>query len=121
MGRIITASLVLIKKNSMQKRLAFKMKLHAGKADEYKIRHDEIWPELATLLKKYAISDYFIFLDEETNTLFATYLTNNEEDLKDLPREPLMQKWWHYMRDIMETNEDASPVSIPLKNLFYLK
>ncbi|HEU0226980.1 MAG TPA: L-rhamnose mutarotase [Arachidicoccus soli] len=104
----------------MQKRLAFKMKLYAGMAVEYKIRHDEIWPELAILLKQYAISDYFIFLDEETNTLFASYLINNEEGLKGLSEEPLMKKWWHYMQDIMETNEDASPISIPLKHLFYL-
>ena len=31
-----------------------------------------------------------------------------------------MQKWWKYMEDIMETNHDNSPVSIPLKEVFYL-
>ncbi|MEI6088794.1 MAG: L-rhamnose mutarotase, partial [Bacteroidota bacterium] len=33
---------------------------------------------------------------------------------------PVMQQWWLYMGDIMETNSDHSPVSIPLKEVFYL-
>ena len=36
---------------------AFKMKLKPGFAAEYKKRHDEIWPELAALLKANGISD----------------------------------------------------------------
>ena len=52
-------------------RVAFKMKLHAGKTDEYKRRHDELWPELIELLNKTGIEDYSIFLDEETNALFG--------------------------------------------------
>jgi len=31
-----------------------------------------------------------------------------------------MQKWWTYMKDIMETNDDHSPVSTSLKEVFYL-
>ena len=50
---------------------AFKMKLNPGCKDEYKKRHDEIWPELVTLLKKAGVSDYSIYLDEETNILFG--------------------------------------------------
>ena len=52
-------------------RLAFKMKLKPGVVAEYKKRHDEIWPALAAELKAAGVSDYSIFLDEETLTLFA--------------------------------------------------
>ena len=101
-------------------RIAFKMKLNKGKEDEYKKRHDAIWPELQLLLKESGISDYSIFLDEETNILFG--VMNVEDDLKldELPDYPVMKKWWTYMRDIMETNVDYSPISIPLKEVFYL-
>ena len=101
-------------------RIAFKMKLNNGKEDEYKKRHDAIWPELQLLLKENGISDYSIFLDEETNILFG--VMNVEDDLKlnELPDYPVMKKWWTYMRDIMETNVDHSPISIPLKEVFYL-
>ena len=52
-------------------RNAFKMKLKPGFEAEYKKRHDEIWPELQSLLSETGIQDYSIFLDEETLALFA--------------------------------------------------
>lgn len=102
------------------KRLAFKMKLFAGKEQEYKRRHDEIWPDLVDLLKKTGISDYSIFLDEETNFLFGTLKLDEAGDMDTLPAKEVMQKWWNYMADIMESNDDHSPLSIPLKEVFYL-
>jgi L-rhamnose mutarotase len=101
-------------------RLAFKMKLFPGKEAEYKKRHDEIWPELSELLKKSGISDYSIFLDEATFTLFGVMKAKDPKVLDKLPQQPVMQRWWQHMSDIMETNADKSPVSIPLKEVFYL-
>lgn len=101
-------------------RLAFKMKLHQGQEAEYKKRHDEIWPELAELLKTNGISNYSIFLDEETNTLFGVLDVTDEKNMDELPKHPVMKKWWAYMKDIMDSHEDNSPVSVPLKDVFYL-
>jgi len=102
------------------KRVAFKMKLFKGYEDEYKKRHDAIWPELQTLLKETGVEDYSIFLDEETNTLFGVLKIENALKLDELPHHPVMKKWWAFMKDIMESNADNSPVSIPLKEIFYL-
>ena len=102
-------------------RIAFKMKLNKGCEEEYKRRHDELWPELKALLKKTGINGYSIFLDKDTNTLFA-YLTIADAQLLDeLPGHEIMKKWWNYMKDIMEINEDNSPVSTPLNEVFYLQ
>ena len=101
-------------------RVAFKMKLFKDKEDEYKKRHDEIWSELKDLLKQTGIKDYSIFVDEETNILFGYLTITDKTKLDDLPKEPIMQKWWSYMKDIMETNEDNSPINIPLKEVFYM-
>lgn len=101
-------------------RIAFKMKLHQGKEAEYRRRHDELWPELAQLLKTTGISEYSIFLDGETHTLFGVLKVKDPAELDNLPSQPVMQKWWAYMKDIMESNPDNSPVSIPLKEVFYL-
>ena len=101
-------------------RIAFKMKLFDGCEGEYKKRHDAIWPELKTLLKKAGIHDYSIFLDEETNILFGVLEVENRLRLDELPNHPVMKKWWSYMKDIMESNADSSPVSVPLKEVFYL-
>ena len=100
-------------------KIAFKMKLKPGFKAEYKKRHDEIWPELSTLLKENGISDYSIFLDEETNTLFAVQRQNGNSS-QDLGSTQIVQKWWAYMADIMETNADNSPITFPLEMVFHL-
>ena len=102
------------------KRVASKMKLRKGFEAEYKKRHAEIWPELVRLLKQTGISDYSIFLDEATYDLFACFTIQDDNKLNDLPCQSVMKKWWEYMQDIMETNPDHSPLSLPLKEVFYL-
>ena len=102
-------------------RLAFKMHLLEGQKEEYKKRHNEIWPELSQLLKNAGISEYSIFLDEETNTLFAFQKVSGSGSSQDLGQTEIVQKWWAFMADIMETNPDHSPVTIPLEEVFYMK
>lgn len=101
-------------------RLAFKMKLHPGMEAEYKKRHDILWPELEQLLKETGISEYAIFLDPQTLDLFGVMKVTDKLALDELPKQPVMQKWWAYMKDIMDSNPDNSPVSSPLEEVFYL-
>lgn len=96
------------------------MQLHRGFEEEYKKRHDDLWPELKELLRKSGISEYTIYLDGSTNTLFGVMEVEDPALLDNMPEHPVMKKWWAYMRDIMDTNPDNSPVSIPLKEVFYL-
>jgi len=102
-------------------RVAFKMHLKKGMREEYKKRHDAIWPELKQLLKDAGVSEYSIFLDEETDTLFAFQKVRGGSGSQDLGRNEIVQKWWKYMADIMENNPDNSPVSVPLKKVFYME
>ncbi len=102
------------------KRIAFTMKLHKGSEEEYKKRHHEIWDELKDLLYSKGITDYSIFLNESTGDLFGTLKIDDEEKLNQLAQHPVMQRWWAFMKDMMETNKDNSPVSVPLQQVFYL-
>ena len=97
------------------------MKLLPGFREEYKKRHDEIWPELKELLAERGIYDYSIFLDEETLTLFAVQKIRDNAALEGLEDEPVLRKWWDHMCDIMEVNPDHSPVTIPLEEMFYME
>jgi L-rhamnose mutarotase len=108
-------------KDIFMQRLAFKMHLNKGQKEEYKKRHDEIWPELKQLLKESSVSEYSIFLDEETNILFAFQKVSGEGSSQDLGQTEIVQKWWKFMSDIMETNEDHSPVMKVLEEVFYLE
>jgi len=100
-------------------RLAFRMQLKKGFEKEYQKRHNAIWPELVALLKASGVSEYSIFLDHQTGTLFA-FQKNSGTGSQDLGSDPVVQRWWKYMADIMETNPDTSPVSIPLEEVFFL-
>ena len=102
-------------------RKAFKMKLFPNKMDEYKKRHDDLWSEMADMIHEYGASNYSIFLDEETNSLFGYIELEDEELWAKSSETDICKKWWKYMADIMETNKDNSPVSIDLKDMFYLK
>ena len=101
-------------------RSAFKMFLKPGCEAEYEKRHNEIWPDLIKLLKESGVYDYSIFWDKDSNILFAVQKTKGDGNSQDLGDNPIVQKWWEYMADIMETNPDNSPVSITLPELFYM-
>lgn len=102
-------------------RKAFKMYLKPGFEKEYEKRHNEIWPELKKLIQESGVYDYSIFWEKDTNILFAVQKVKGETGSQDLGTNPIVQKWWAYMADIMQTSPDNSPVSIELKELFYMK
>ncbi|TMV87717.1 L-rhamnose mutarotase [Thioclava sp. BHET1] len=101
-------------------KFAFRMQLNPGCRDEYIRRHDAIWPELVELLTAAGVEDYSIHLDPETDALFGVLWRREDHGMEDLPDHPVMQKWWAHMADIMATNPDKSPVSVPLETVFHL-
>ena len=103
------------------KREAFKMYLKPGCEAEYEKRHAEIWPELKKLLSDNGVYDYSIFWDKETNILFACQKIRGEKSSQGMGNNPIVQKWWDYMADLMDTHPDNSPVSIPLQEVFRME
>jgi L-rhamnose mutarotase len=100
--------------------LAFRMQLKPGMAEEYRRRHDEIWPELASLLRDAGIFDYHIFLNPLTGALFATLKLRPGNRSGTLPEHPLMRRWWDHMADIMEVEPGNRPREWPLQPMFHL-
>lgn len=99
---------------------AFRMRLRPGAEAEYEAHHDAIWPELAALLRGAGVSDYAIWLDAETGTLFGHLTRTDDHRMDDLAADPVMRRWWAHMAPLMETNPDGSPVAIPLRRVFHL-
>ena len=98
----------------------FKMKLYEGMAEEYERRHNLLWPEMKEMIHQYGGSNYSIFIDRDTNTLFAYIELEDEEKWDASADTAINRKWWDYMADIMEINPDNSPVSEPLHLAFHL-
>lgn len=102
----------------MAERIAFRMVLNPGQAAEYKRRHDAIWPELTTALRNAGVSDYTIWLDPETDHLFATLLLAEDNSLADVPKTEINRRWWDFMADIMAYDDNNEPVQAPLEKMF---
>ena len=102
-------------------RKTFAMQLRAGQIDEYRRRHNPIWPELQAALIDYGVLKYSIHLHPRTLQLFAYAEIESEERWAAIAETPVCQKWWAFMRDLMETREDNSPASVELTELFHLQ
>jgi L-rhamnose mutarotase len=96
------------------------MQLKPNNQAEYYRRHNPIWAELAAMLKVYGVSNYSIFLDRRTDQLFGYAEVESEEMWAEIANTEICRRWWIYMRDLMETNRDNSPASIPLIEVFHL-
>jgi L-rhamnose mutarotase len=101
-------------------RQAFRMKLKEGCEVEYERRHRAIWPEVKALLSESGVSDYSIYLDKETGFLFAFQRCEDGKGSQDIGDKKIIKKWWHYMKDLMDTNDDESPVSVELHEVFHM-
>lgn len=101
-------------------KFAFVMQLKPGCEEEYKKRHDALWPELSEALKAAGIKDYSIHLHPQTLQLFAVLWRTENHSMASLPDNPCVKKWWQYMADLMDTHTDNSPKSLTLTNLFHL-
>jgi len=101
-------------------RTAFTMKLKPGFEAEYRRRHDQIWPELVRELEAAGVSDYSIYLDEATLTLFAFQKLKDHHTADALPSRDVVKRWWTYMADIMDTNPDNSPRVTNLREVFHM-
>ena len=104
----------------MMQKYAFKMQLNPGMEAEYQRRHDEIWPELVAVLREAGVKDYSIHLDRETNILFGTLWRRDDHGMDDLPKHPVMQRWWAQMADLMTTKPDNEPLAAPLVTVFHM-
>ncbi len=102
----------------MQK--AFKMKLFPGMEQEYERRHNQLWPEMKEMIHAHGGKNYSIFLDRDTGILYGYIEIEDEKLWSEGADTAINRKWWDYMADIMETNEDNSPVSVDLKQVFHL-
>jgi len=102
-------------------RKAFVMQVHPGYEAEYEKRHNPIWPELEQTLLSHGVKTYSIFLDEQSRQLFGYVEVEDEARWNAVAQTDVCRKWWAYMKDLMPTNPDNSPVERPLREVFHIE
>lgn len=101
-------------------RKAFLMMLNLGCQEEYERRHNPVWADLQDVLKQHGVHNYSIFLDKETNLLFGYVEIESEELWQQIATTDECRRWWSYMKDLMRTNDDDSPKTVLLDEVFHL-
>ena len=101
-------------------RKAFLMTLKPGNQAEYEARHNPIWPELQEVLKSHGVTNYSIFLQRESERLFAYAEIESEELWRQIAANEVCRRWWTHMKDLMFTNPDDSPVVVDLDEVFHI-
>ncbi len=101
-------------------RKAFVMSVNPDQHKEYERRHTPIWQELEDVLKTHGAHNYNIFLYPETNQLFGYVEIEDEERWNAVAQTDVCRRWWAYMKEIMPSNPDNSPISQELKQVFFL-
>jgi len=99
---------------------AFVMEVLAGCEEEYERRHDPIWPELEQVLREHGVKTYAIYLHPTTRQLFGYAEVESEQRWAAIAATPICRRWWTWMKELMPTNPDHSPVTTPLKEVFRL-
>jgi len=102
-------------------RRAFRMAVAPGQEAEYARRHQPIWPELEATLLAHGVRTYTIFLDPATRDLFAYVEFDSLDRWQAVARTEVCQRWWAHMRELMPTNPDDSPVTLPLDEVFHIE
>ena len=102
-------------------RIAFKMKVNQGHEEEYKKRHNPIWKELEQTLFKHGVQTYSIFLDPDSRDLFGYAEIESLSEWQKVADTEICKKWWDYMMPLMPCNEDHSPVSKELQEVFHIE
>jgi len=100
---------------------AWKAKVLEGKLEEYKRRHDTIWPEMVELLKSAGICNYTIW--NVGDELFGYYECEKGIDFaaKTQAESPVVDRWNEYMKDVMVMEMDPVTGAQPqLKKMFEL-
>ena len=94
-------------------RYAWKATVLPEKLDEYKSRHDNIWPEMKEVLARAGIRNYTIW--NVGNDLFGYYECDSVAEAARIQAEsPVVDRWNEYMKDVMKMDMDPVTGAQPL-------
>lgn len=100
-------------------RRTFMMRLKPGALEEYKKRHDEIWPELVEEIRACGIRSMTTVVDGSTLVLFSEIETEDAWD--KLWHSDIHMRWGEVMNPLMAFRDDGIVDSKDLVEVFHLE
>ncbi|SEG81947.1 L-rhamnose mutarotase [Actinacidiphila yanglinensis] len=103
----------------MTHRIVNSLVVPAAHLDEYRRRHDLLWPEIRAGITAQGGRNFSIFAAPELDRVI-TYV-----EVEDLGRwhagaaDEATRRWWRHMAEVMPTHPDHSPLAVPLPEVFH--
>jgi L-rhamnose mutarotase len=89
-------------------RIAFQLRVRAGKTDEYDEIHRDVWPELLAELESFGVTDYSIFRRGQQLFLYM-HVPDFEQLTKQLAASDVNRRWQQRMAPLFEDVLDLQP------------
>ena len=103
-------------------RYAWKAASKSGKRAEYNRRHDELWPEMKSVLKEAGIVNYSIWLDGEEVFGYYECEKGSAYAARIQSESHVVERWNEIMKDVMDMTMDEKTGAQPLlEEVFYLE
>ena len=102
-------------------RTAFRLRIKAGKEEEYEAAHENVWPALLAKLKQVGISKYSIFRRDQDLFLFM-HVEDFDAAWRALDQDPTNLQWQQEMSKLFESVPGLKPGEkfAMMKEVFYL-
>lgn len=105
------------------KRVGFLLKVRQDRIEEYKKRHQHVWPEMQEALRKNGWHNYSIFMRED-GLLFGYFeaAESFEASLDGMSKEEINNKWQDSVADLFESigGQHADQSMLEIEEIFHL-
>jgi L-rhamnose mutarotase len=103
-------------------RVCFLLKVRTDRLEEYKQRHDNVWPEMLDALRNAGWSNYSLFL--RPDGLLVGYLETDDfgKACSAMKQHPVNSRWQAEMTPFFEAIGEDAPDDrmLPLEEVFHL-
>jgi len=103
-------------------RVAFRLRIKAGKEAEYDAAHRNVWPALLSKLKEVGVSKYSIFRREQ-DLFLVMQVDEFDAAWRSLDKDPTNLKWQEEMGKLFEPVPGLKPGEkfAMMKEVFYME
>jgi L-rhamnose mutarotase len=102
-------------------RVGFVLKVNEGMIEEYRRRHEDVWPEMREALTRNGWHNYSLFMRDD-GTLFGYFETPGSfaDALEGMAREDVNDRWQREMQPFFEGTDAADRMMDELVEVFHL-
>jgi len=104
------------------KRIAFLLKVKKDRIEEYKKRHQEVWPEMLQALRETGWHNYSLFMREDGLLIGYLETYDFERAVAGMAEREVNARWQNEMAPFFEAldGKKADEAMMPLEEVFHL-